>query len=79
MSPFGLFDLLQTLLPTPNQTPEAPSTPAQNINTETPLDAPHAPNDSPQAQPPKPNACADFLCRHEARARDIRSTKKRSE
>jgi hypothetical protein len=41
--------------------------------------APSAPSvpTTNQAQPPKPNACADFLYRHEQRAKGIKDGKKR--
>ncbi len=81
MSPFGLFDLLKTLLPSPDQTAQAPATPSENMQTEPSANPPQntLPElpDSPQNPPLKPNACADFLYRHEQRARGIKETKKR--
>ena len=81
MSPFGLFDLLKTLLPTPDQTAQPSAPPAADMQTERsaePVPSNSAePLNAPQNPPPKPNACADFLYRHERRAREIKETKKR--
>ena len=77
MSPFGLFDLLKTLLPAPNQTAQNPS--AVDNGTET--DGATTPPSNVQTTPPpdaeKSNACADFLYRHEQRAQGVKATKKR--
>ena len=81
MSPFGLFDLLKTLLPAPDQTPQPTAPPPVNMETEHPIEeassSPSAPTSTNQAQPPKTNACADFLYRHEQRARGVKDGKKR--
>ena len=81
MSPFGLFDLLKTLLPAPDQTPQPTAPSPSNMETEQSAEpAPSSQSAQPQvsqAQPPKPNACADFLYRHEQRAKGIKDGKKR--
>ena len=76
MSPFGLFDLLKTLLPTPEQTPTSPPSSPLNTDMETdsaaPYPQPAEPSENRAQTPPveieKPNACAAFLYRHEQRA-----------
>ena len=84
MSPFGLFDLLKTLLPTPDQTPAQP--PAAPLHTETdraPAPTPQTAENPPLSTQTPPlsnephNACADFLYRHEQRAQSVRDKKKR--
>ncbi len=81
MSPFGLFDLLKTLLPSPDQTAQNPST--MDNKTETDGATMSSPTPPPDAQTPPPpdteksNACADFLYRHERRAQGVKATKKR--
>ncbi|MBQ7912682.1 MAG: hypothetical protein IJ308_02930 [Clostridia bacterium] len=81
MLPFGLFDLLKTLLPAPDQSSQ--STPAVDNGTETDAPPAPAPASSPAAQSAtlpmeeKSNACADFLYRHEQRAQGVKNTKKR--
>lgn len=84
MSPFGLFDLLKTLLPATDQTPQPPSTPPSSAPSNgTEFNSESAPNNSPaQAetpvpQPIKPNACADFLYQHERRSKSVKDAKKR--
>jgi hypothetical protein len=81
MSPFGLFELLKTLLPTSDQPQSTPSSSA----TENPAPQPSEPSDfsanepssTPPSSPAKNNACADFLYRHEQRAQGVKQTKKR--
>ena len=81
MSPFGLFDLLKTLLPAPDQTPQPTAPSPSNMETERSAEpAPSAPSAQPQESqtpPPKANACADFLYRHEQRAKGVKDGKKR--
>ena len=77
MSPFGLFDLLKTLLPTPDQTPSStPDMQTENKGEPTQPNA-DASTPAPLSTPPKSNACADFLYRHEQRAQGVKNTKKR--
>ena len=77
MSPFGLFDLLKTLLPPAEQPNPSPSPSASDTPTETNAQSSPSTDELPQNQPPKNNACADFLYRHEQRAQTIKDTKKR--
>ena len=80
MLPFGLFDLLKTLLPTPDQTPDFSPSPSPNIETEPQAEPASKSSPAPSAplsQPEKTNACADFLYRHEQRAQGVKGTKKR--
>lgn len=81
MSPFGLFDLLKTLLPSPDQTAQNP--PSENGGAETdgaPMSSPTPPSATqspPLQEAEKSNACADFLYRHEQRAQGVKATKRR--
>ena len=84
MSPFGLFDLLKTLLPTPDQTAAQPTSPPLHKETDcapahTPQTAENPPvsTQAPTQTKEQPNACADFLYRHEQRAQSVRDKKKR--
>ena len=84
MSPFGLFDLLKTLLPTPDQTAAQPPSPPLRTETDrTPTPAPPPTENSPLSTQTPPlsnephNACADFLYRHEQRAQSVKDKKKR--
>lgn len=85
MFPFGLFDLLKTLLPSPDQTTQNPPTADNGTEADgAPSSSPVPSSLSPSAvQKPtvseaeKPNACADFLYRHEQRSRGVKGTKKR--
>ncbi len=56
MEPFGLFQLLNSLLPKAPQTEE-------KTEPATPVAAPSAPAEEPPKAPP--NACLDFFERHE--------------
>ncbi len=89
MSPFGLFDLLKTLLPQPTPT----NSPANASETETQSSASANPpvnaaasSNTPQQNADfstenaaKTNACADFLYRHERLSQNMKHTKKRSD
>lgn len=84
MSPFGLFDLLKTLLPTPDQTAAQPPSPPLRTETDrapapTPQTAENPPLSTPTPPQTKeqPNACAEFLYRHEQRAKSVKDKKKR--
>ena len=67
MEPFGLFDLLKTLLPTAQnaENPSPPPTPA------TEREKPSENRPTPLPQEPN-NACLDFMSRHDARAKHIK-------
>jgi hypothetical protein len=69
MEPFGLFDLLKTLLPTPqdteNPSPAKPSAAEREKASGNPLP-------SPQQEPN--NACLDFISRHDAHAKRLKKT-----
>lgn len=71
MEPFGLFDLLKTLLPDPpekkdtapsNDAPPSTNTPAQTAETPPNYD--------------RSNACWDFMTRHDERAKNAKNTRK---
>ncbi|MBQ8429317.1 MAG: hypothetical protein IJX30_04410 [Clostridia bacterium] len=67
MEPFGLFDLLKTLLPTAqNAENPPPDTPNATANDK-PLQPP-----APAAESERTNACLDFISRHDARAKHIK-------
>ena len=69
MEPFGLFDLLKTLLPTA-QNAETPS-------TATPSATPsEKPRETPTNHPAyvENNPCLDFISRHDAQAKRIKRT-----
>ena len=69
MEPFGLFDLLKTLLPT-----------AQNAENPSPSPSTAPPPDKPrETSSPAPvytenNPCLDFISRHDAQAKRIKKT-----
>ena len=84
MSPFGLFDLLKTLLPAPDQTAAHPSSSPANLPAErapapppTATENPSSSSQLPPAEQTSQNACADFLFRHEQRAQELKGKKKR--
>ena len=81
MSPFGLFELLKTLLPTPDQTPQTPPASVAESGKEQTAATPSSPEAPPMPDPAltadKPNACAEYLYRHEQRAQGVKTTKKR--
>ena len=81
MSPFGLFELLKTLLPASDQTQTPPPSSAAENGTpqtnEPPSSLENEPAPAPPPAPQKNNACADFLYRHEQRAQGVKTTKKR--
>ena len=67
MEPFGLFNLLKTLLPNTNETADAA---AQNPSQQQSKSAP-APVEPPPP-PPSHNACLDFMAKHDERARNTK-------
>lgn len=71
MEPFGLFDLLKTLLPDPpekkdsvpsNDAPPSANPPTQNAET------------PPYSE--RNNACWEFMTRHDERAKNAKNTNK---
>ena len=81
MSPFGLFELLKTLLPTPDQTTQPPPASVAESGKEqtaaNPSSAEAPPMPDPAFPDEKTNACAEYLYRHEQRAQGVKTTKKR--
>ena len=81
MSPFGLFELLKTLLPTPDQASPPPASSKTESGTPQPNEPPSFSESESLSNPPpapqKNNACADFLYRHEQRAQGVKHKKKR--
>lgn len=67
MEPFGLFDLLKTLLPTAQNAENSPSPPTPTTEREKSLDGV-----SPTEKREENNACLDFMSRHDARAKHIK-------
>ena len=66
MEPFGLFNLLKTLLPSTNE-------PADSAPQNTPQPPPKntsAPTENPP--PPSHNACLEFMAKHDERARNTK-------
>ena len=67
MEPFGLFNLLKTLLPSTNETADsAPQNPPQP-----PPKTASVPTETPPPPPPH-NACLDFMAKHDERARNTK-------
>ena len=81
MSPFGLFELLKTLLPASDQTQTPPPSSAAENGPPQTNEPPSSLENEPAPTPPptlqKNNACTDFLYRHEQRAQGVKATKKR--
>ena len=67
MEPFGLFNLLKTLLPNANETPEPPR---QN-QAQTPQN-PTPPPTETQAYPQQNNPWWEFMVKHDERARNTK-------
>ena len=67
MEPFGLFNLLKTLLPNTTQPPE---TPAQSGPQTPQSPAPNPPEISSYPQPN--NACWEFMVKHDERAKNVK-------
>lgn len=67
MEPFGLFDLLKTLLPDPpkkeENPPQSPASPPQN---------PPAPPPETTSYPHQNNPCWEFMTKHDERARNTK-------
>lgn len=67
MEPFGLFELLKTLLPTTPQTAEPPpQSPAPGPQNPAPVA-----NENPPARE-QTNACWEFMTKHDERARNVK-------
>lgn len=67
MEPFGLFELLKTLLPTTAQTAEPPpQSPAPGPQNPAPVA-----NENTRASE-QTNACWEFMTKHDERARNVK-------
>ena len=67
MEAFGLFNLLQSLLPKMEERGEMP-----NENPPAPPLSNAAPSATQTQEPPDKNACLDFLARHDERVKSVR-------
>ena len=82
MEPFGLFDLLKTLLPDggkaednpPTASPATSSSPTANSCADTPHSTANSQGNAANPTPPTPsaNACWAFMERHDARAKNAK-------
>ena len=72
MEPFGLFNLLKSLLPQSENLPQNPTDTVDNHGANTPPPTANNENVPPDFSDVPPNAFVDFVSRHDQRKKNIK-------